>query len=97
MFNWLKRRRDPAPINEALIPVPIPPLVDLLALKEEESGRPLREGEVLAIRDKAVCMMLPLSKAESLADARGYTDIDPEHAWDEWQRRRTAPIVETDE
>jgi len=71
--------------NDPLIPVFIPPLVQILAMKEREKGAPLTEAEVLEIRDKGVCMMLPLSHATKLAEGRGYDDLDPANVWAEWQ------------
>lgn len=44
--------------------------------------------EVNAIRDKCVCIMLPLSDARKMAEARGYDDIDPRAAWEQWQIAR---------
>ena len=89
----LLRRAPPAPPAEApstsagdpLVPVPIPPLVDLLADDERRKGGPLAEDEVRDIAGRAVCMAMPLSGARRMAEARGYEDIDPEHAWAQWQ------------
>ena len=57
-----------------LIPVPIPALSALLFNLQKQKGSPLTEAEVLEIRDKAVCM----------EEKRGYADIDPQHAWEDW-------------
>lgn len=43
---------------------------------------------MLDIRDSSQCMAMPLDVAEELAEERGYADIDPENAWDEWQSVR---------
>lgn len=74
--------------NDPLIPVFIPPLVQILAMKEREKGAPLTEAEVLEIRGKGVCMMLPLSQAAKLAEGRGYDDINPANVWAEWEVMR---------
>jgi hypothetical protein len=71
--------------DDPLIPVPIPPLVMILHLKERDKGAPLTEAEVLAVRGSCVCMMMRRSDAALLAKRRGYDDIDPEHAWEQWQ------------
>jgi hypothetical protein len=71
--------------DDPLIPFPIPALVDILTIKEREKGEPLTEMEVNEIRDNAVCMMLPKSAAEKMTAARGYSDIDPEFAWEQWR------------
>src|SRR5688572_24812807 len=71
--------------DEPLIPTFVPLLITLLVNAERQKGSPLEAGEVAAVRDRGVCMMLARSEAIRLAQARGYEDIDPEHAWDQWQ------------
>jgi hypothetical protein len=71
--------------GDYLIPVYIPALVVLLTHHERKLGRPLTEDEVTSIRDNGVCMMLRASAAVEMAEQRGYPDIDPERAWQEWQ------------
>jgi hypothetical protein len=77
-----------AAANDPLVPVPIPALGVLLLNLEKQKGAPLSEQEVLHARDKAVCMMLPLSKKRLMDEKRGYEDINPENAWQEWQAFR---------
>ena len=74
--------------DDPLLIVPIPPLVMVLAFHEKEKGAPVTEEEVLAIRGKAVCMAMPQSEAAAMAAARGYDDIAPERAWEEWSVAR---------
>lgn len=71
--------------DDPLIPVFIPALVVLLAHDEREKGSPLTRDEVIAIRDRGVCMMLKQSMAIEMGEKRGYHDINPEFAWEEWQ------------
>jgi hypothetical protein len=71
-----------------LIPVFIPALVVLLHRAERLKGSPLTEQEVLAIRDQGVCMMMRVEHAITLDEKRGYNDIDPERAWEQWQEAR---------
>jgi hypothetical protein len=71
--------------DELLIPTFVPPLFTLLVNAEQQKGSPLNAAEVAALRDQGVCIMLPKSEAAKLAEARGYDDLDPEHAWDQWQ------------
>ena len=78
--------------DEKLVPVPIPALVAVLLNLERQKGRPLTEAEVCEVRDKAACMMMPLSVRDRIAERRGYADIDPEHAWAEWQAIRPSLI-----
>ena len=74
--------------DEDVIPVFIPPLATILAQHEREKGAPLTEAEVLAIREKAMVMMMRRSAAEQMAQKRGYRDIDPQMCWQEWQQLR---------
>jgi hypothetical protein len=80
--SWAEVRARPNPSGFCI--VPIPALSAILAAKEREKGGPLAEAEVLLIRDQAAVMVLP-DKGEPLVERRGYKDIDPEHAWQEWQ------------
>lgn len=75
-------------MSDDLVLVFIPALVALLTAAETERERPLTEAEVIAIRDEAVTIALPRAEAQSMAAARGYDDIDPEHAWEQWQAVR---------
>lgn len=81
--------RDPA---DPLVPVPIPALGVLLLNLEKQKGSPLSEQEVLEIRDKAVCMMLPLSTRRTMEEKRGYRDVNPENVWPEWQEFRAEAL-----
>ena len=90
MFGMFKRNNaKPSPEqDQPLMLVPVPPLVALLANREREKGSPLTEAEVNEMRDNCVCINLPLSEARKMAEARGYDDINPEVAWDQWQVAR---------
>ena len=78
--------------DEPLDIVPMPPLVDVLMIKEKEKmegvGVPLTEAEVLEIRDNAISIALPRSVHVELVNKRGYRDIDPNSVWSEWQLLR---------
>lgn len=91
-FSRMFEKPQPAPetlgADEALLIIPIPALVAVLLAAENRKGAPLTEAEVLEIRDGAVCMAVPAYAAEKMAEARGYADIDPERAWEEWQAFR---------
>ncbi|RZF80187.1 hypothetical protein EXT46_12875 [Pseudoalteromonas sp. CO325X] len=78
----------PSQNDEDLKLVHIPALVAVLLNAETKKGAPLTEQEVLGIRDSSQCMAMPLDVAVELAEERGYADIDPENAWDEWQSVR---------
>ncbi|MEL4358921.1 MULTISPECIES: hypothetical protein [unclassified Luteococcus] len=78
-------------MSDDLVLVFIPALVALLTAAETTRGRPLTEAEVTAIRDDAVTIALPRADAQAMAAARGYEDIDPELAWEQWQAVRGKP------
>jgi hypothetical protein len=68
----------------------MPSLVSVLLAAEREASRPLTRAEVESIRDEAACTAMPHDVARTLELSRGYADIDPELAWDQWQVIRTA-------
>jgi hypothetical protein len=71
-----------------LVPLFIPALVAILAHREAKKGTPLTEEEVLEIRDKATCVMVPASTIPAMVATRGYEDVDPENCWAQWQEVR---------
>lgn len=75
-------------MSEELLIVPVPSLVSTLLFHEDQKGSPLTEPEVLEITDKAECIAMPRDAAAAVAEARGYDDIRPEHAWEDWQAIR---------
>ena len=72
--------------SEPLETVFMPPLVELLKAGVIKKGAPLKRREVLKIRDRGVCVRLPVSRVRELEENRGYRDIDPENCWEEWRR-----------
>ena len=70
-----------APDEGNLLIVPIPALVSILIAKRDAKGAALTESEVIMIRDKMACIVMPRDVARKLADKRGYDDIDPENVW----------------
>ena len=67
------------------IPVIIPPLATLLLSAERAANRPLSRIEVEALVSKAPAMAMEPRDAARLERARGYADIEPERAWEQWQ------------
>ena len=65
----------------------IPSLSSILLAAEKKAGKPLTEAQVLTIRDKASVLVTP-DHGALLVDDRGYTDINPQNAWQEWQALR---------
>lgn len=74
--------------DKHLVIVPVPSLVATLLRAERDKGGPLTESEVLAIRDKCPSVAMPVDVAAKVSAERGYDDIDPENAWEEWQAIR---------
>ena len=74
--------------NEQLVIVPIPSLVSVLLHHEQQKGASLTEQEVLDITEQAVCVAMPRDVAAQIAEGRGYDDIRPEHAWEDWKAIR---------
>lgn len=68
--------------SDNLIIVPVPALVAALLNLEKKKGCPLTEAEVLAARDGASSIAMPRQAHAQVVAARGYDDIDPEHAWE---------------
>ncbi|EFM21679.1 hypothetical protein ACTUSZ_03775 [Pantoea eucalypti] len=62
----------------------IPALIPLLMKKENEKGSPLTEDEVRHVRDNATFIEVPRDVAFTMAECRGYFDINPEHCWSQW-------------
>lgn len=74
--------------NEQLTANFVPLLGQMLALGEEQKGSRLTEKEVIAIRDKAPCIMVPSEVARALEEKRGFRDVNPENCWADWNQLR---------
>jgi hypothetical protein len=74
--------------SKPLVPVFVPPLLTLLQKKERTKGSPLTKEEVLEIRDNATMILMKADEALKMADSRGYRDIDPDKAWEQWLQIR---------
>jgi len=86
MFDKFKRdkAKQPADMDDPMLIVPVPTLVATLARLESEKGEPLTEDEVNHARDNCPCIAMPTSVARQVAEKRGYDDIDPDSAWEQW-------------
>ncbi|MGN8163280.1 hypothetical protein ACTJKZ_11980 [Pantoea sp. 22096] len=73
----------------------IPALIPLLLKKENEKGSPLTEEEVISVRDSATCIEVASDIAFTMAECRGYFDINPEKCWDEWRVLRKKGLDST--
>jgi hypothetical protein len=70
--------------EESIVPVFIPPLINILVDIERRKGSPLTEKEVLNTRDQSICLNMCVSRKLALEENRGYQDLDPEHIWTDW-------------
>jgi hypothetical protein len=52
---------------------------------ERSKGAPLSEKEVRDIVDDSSAVAMSPADALSLERSRGYADIEPELAWEQWQ------------
>ena len=64
---------------------PMPALVAILLSVEKKKGSPLTKQEVVTLRDKMTVVVTAPADAKAIDDGRGYKDIDPSHAWEEWR------------
>lgn len=71
-------------MSDSLIMWFIPSLASVILAAEEEKGERLTQAEVEAVRDSAVCIMLPSTMYDEQVKSRGYTDFDPENVWNEY-------------
>lgn len=72
-----------------LVPVIIPSVVAMLGAMENKNGRPLTRVEVEELVDKAPAIAMEPADAITMERSRGYADIEPELAWEQWQLVRT--------
>jgi hypothetical protein len=68
-----------------LVPVFVPALRPILAALEGQAGKPLTKPQVEAARDEGVCVAMEPRDAQQLERSRGYADLDPELAWEQWK------------
>lgn len=62
----------------------IPALIAVLTALERKAG-PLNRKQVEAARDAAACITMSHRDSQKLERSRGYADLDPELAWEQWQ------------
>ncbi len=67
----------------------MPSLVAQLRAAEGRAGRRLNREEVETLRDQAPCVAVEPRDARALERTRGYADLDPELAWEQWSLLRT--------
>ncbi|MFO0583211.1 MAG: hypothetical protein U0229_13150 [Anaeromyxobacter sp.] len=78
----------PRRLPESLRLVLVPALVVLLGAEERKAGRPLTREEVERITTEAACIAMKPADAQAMERSRGYADLEPELAWEQWQIAR---------
>lgn len=73
-----------------LVSVFVPALRAILMAVERENGAALTQEQVEATRDNGACIAMEPRDAQKLERSRGYADLDPELAWEQWQLVRSA-------
>ncbi|WP_407495175.1 hypothetical protein [Pseudooceanicola sp. MF1-13] len=76
--------------DDPIVMIFTPALVAVLLVAEEDKGAPLTKDEVIAIRDTAACMTMKRSEAQQMVAHRGYSDVDPDYVWEDFQAVRAA-------
>ncbi|MEZ4447795.1 MAG: DUF4261 domain-containing protein [Polyangiaceae bacterium] len=66
-------------------PIIVPALVATLSSAESAAQRPLTREEVEQLISNAPAIVMKLQDAIMLERSRGYADIEPELAWEQWQ------------
>lgn len=84
VYRFLDESVAARPPSE-LVPTILPSLVAMLMAQESAKRSALTQKEVETIVSKAPAMMMKRDMARALERSRGYADIDPERAWEQWQ------------
>lgn len=63
----------------------IPSLVSVLHAAETSAGRPLSASEVEAVIAQSAAVAMALKDKIRLERSRGYADLEPDLAWEQWQ------------
>jgi len=74
----------------SLIPTIMPPLVAQLLATERSQGRALTQREVADLVSNSAAVAMQPRDVLALERSRGYADIEPELAWEQWQIVRSA-------
>lgn len=77
--------RDPGLQARELALTFMPSLAAVLLAAERAAGAPLSRTEVERIVAESHVMAVPLDVANKLELSRGYADIEPARAWEQWQ------------
>lgn len=76
---------SPARSPGALAFVFMPSLAAVLTAAETKAGKRLTKKQVEAIRDAAACVAMEHRDAQAMERTRGYADLEPTLAWEQWK------------
>jgi hypothetical protein len=83
---WRLQMPASARVKAASLPLTfIPSLVTILTAAERSKARPLTRSEVEQIVSKGAVVAMEPRDAQALERSRGYADLEPELAWEQWQ------------
>ncbi|HUQ06381.1 MAG TPA: hypothetical protein VM261_27950 [Kofleriaceae bacterium] len=68
-----------------VVPVFVPSLAAVLTALEKKHGKPLTKKQVESARDGGACIAMTVPDLQKLERSRGYADLDPEFAWEQWK------------
>ncbi|MCB9562207.1 MAG: hypothetical protein H6708_17520 [Kofleriaceae bacterium] len=75
-----------------LVPTIIPALVAQLLAAERAKGSALTRMEVERLVAEAPAMAVDARRALALERSRGYADLEPRRAWEQWQLVRATLV-----
>ncbi|HET7541695.1 MAG TPA: hypothetical protein VFK05_17595 [Polyangiaceae bacterium] len=89
---WHLKTRDSARVKDSTpVLTFIPSLAAILTHAESSKGRPLTRSEVEQIVDEGTVIAMEPRDARALERSRGYADLEPELAWEQWQLTHPVP------
>lgn len=74
---------------DSLAYVFMPSLAAVLTAAEKKAGKKLTKKQVETIRDSSSCVAMEHRDAQRMERKRGYADLEPSLAWEQWQVLRS--------
>lgn len=74
---------------DSLAYVFMPSLAAVLTAAEKKAGKKLTRKQVETIRDASSCVAMEHRDAQRMERSRGYADLEPSLAWEQWQVLRS--------
>lgn len=84
--RWFGKKQPEKPVDdEVLVFMPVPSLISKLMAHENMKGSALTEEEVLRTAGDCIGVAVAPSMVASMAQSRGYDEIDLDDVWGDWQ------------